>query len=236
MILLWILSISESEKLYPRLPLTSSVWISKQSRERTMQRTSMLESTRELLICVRKVWNYRQKPHNNYTHTDGRQIKVKTKNHVVVRCRVTTSHQDSFNDWSRLYKPVKLFWWQWRVLPNRVNGLCPQQGHDAVVVHWSAQTCVSITCDMGFKKTGAACLKYKTISGEQIRSSIPNFLVGSLERRYPWTGRRMRYKRPSSTRRHRWNSPWPSVWYWGRKCNTLFFPLCFWIEPSKIRS
>lgn len=41
--------------LTPDPPLTSSVWLSKRSSERTMQRTSMLESTRELLIWVRKV-------------------------------------------------------------------------------------------------------------------------------------------------------------------------------------
>lgn len=40
------------------LPFTSSVWLSNRSNERTIQRTSMLESTRELLIWVRNTWNW----------------------------------------------------------------------------------------------------------------------------------------------------------------------------------
>lgn len=39
-------------------PFMSSVWLSKRSRDRTIHRTSMLESTRELLIWVRNIWNW----------------------------------------------------------------------------------------------------------------------------------------------------------------------------------
>lgn len=38
------------QTLHRCLPLTSSVWLSKRSNERTMHRTNMFESTKELLI------------------------------------------------------------------------------------------------------------------------------------------------------------------------------------------
>lgn len=40
------------------IPFMSSVWLSKRSSERTIHRTSMLESTNELLIWFKNIWNW----------------------------------------------------------------------------------------------------------------------------------------------------------------------------------